>query len=373
MKPEEVRTPADAKKIVDERGLKHVKVGLFDMDGILRGKYMAREKFVSALEGGFGMCDVVLGWDSNDVLYDNVTFTGWHTAFPDAPARIIPETCRELPFENNTLFFLCEFTPPADLIDPRGVLSRMVERARSMGFEPYCSCEYEFFMFEETPDSVREKGYRNLKPLTPGNFGYSVIRASVWSEFYHEVMDSFEQMRIPIEGLHTETGPGVLEAAIGYSTALEAADRGALFKTAGALLGLAVAMGIHYSSAQGQQSAVGAVLLNMAVFGAVVSYLLQMACYILLKVRMPHIRRPYLSPFGIPGAIFTGLMTMLTLVTLFIINEEYVNVVIGALIWFALGIAYFAVIGRKNLVRSPEEEFALVELEKGRQYRESQK
>jgi glutamine synthetase len=231
MSPEEVRTAADARMIVEERGQQHVKVGLFDMDGILRGKYMSREKFFSALDGGFGMCDVVLGWDSNDTLYDNVTFTGWHTAFPDAPARIIPESCRELPFENNTLFFLCEFTAPADSIDPRGVLRRMVERARGLGFEPYAACEYEFFMFEETPDSVREKGYRNLKPITPGNFGYSVLRSSVWSEFYHELMETCEQMRIPIEGLHTETGPGVLEAAIGFCDALEAADRGALFKT----------------------------------------------------------------------------------------------------------------------------------------------
>ena len=136
---------------------------------------------------------------------------------------------------------------------------------------------------------------------------------------------------------------------------------------AGALLGLAAAIGIQYSG--GDKSAVGAVLLNMAVFGAVISYMLQMVCFILLRIRLPHIRRPYLSPFGIPGAIFTGLMAIVTLVTLFVVNTAYVNVVIGALIWFALGIIYFAVIGRKNLVRSPEEEFAMVELEKGREFR----
>jgi ethanolamine permease len=138
---------------------------------------------------------------------------------------------------------------------------------------------------------------------------------------------------------------------------------------AGALLGLAAAIGIQYWG--GDTGSVGAVLLNMAVFGAVISYMLQMVCYILLKVRMPHIRRPYLSPFGIPGAIFTGLMALLTLITLFVINQEYVNVVIGAAIWFALGIIYFAVVGRKNLVLSPEEEFAMAEAEKGRQHRAS--
>ena len=73
MDPRDVRTVEDARRIVEERGLTHVKVGVFDMDGVLRGKYMSKAKFFSSLTGGFGFCDVVLGWDSDDELYDNVT------------------------------------------------------------------------------------------------------------------------------------------------------------------------------------------------------------------------------------------------------------------------------------------------------------
>jgi len=90
----------------DNRGVKNVKVGVFDMDGILRGKYISRDKFESALKSGFGFCDVVLGWDSNDQLYDNVQYTGWHTAYPDADVRLLPETLRELPMEEGTPFML---------------------------------------------------------------------------------------------------------------------------------------------------------------------------------------------------------------------------------------------------------------------------
>src|SRR5207253_7026905 len=90
MQPSDVKTAADARKIVEARKLDHVKLGVFDVDGVLRGKYLHRDKFFSALEGGFGFCDVVLGWDSNDQLYDNVAFTGWHTAYPDAQCRIVP-------------------------------------------------------------------------------------------------------------------------------------------------------------------------------------------------------------------------------------------------------------------------------------------
>src|SRR5882724_13019417 len=118
MKPEDVKTVSDAKKIVNERKLTHVKVGVFDIDGILRGKYMSREKFFSSLEKGFGFCDVVLGWDSNDQLYDNTEFTGWHTAYPDATVRVLPETRREIPFEPKTVLFLGEFAGRAESVCP---------------------------------------------------------------------------------------------------------------------------------------------------------------------------------------------------------------------------------------------------------------
>lgn len=231
MNPRDVKTAQDALALIDARGLSHVKVGVFDMDGILRGKYMSRDKFASSLEGGFGFCDVVLGWDSNDQLYDNTRFTGWHTAYPDAPVRILPETCRELPMEKNMLFFLGEFADRAETVGPRAVLRRAIQRCNDLGFTPFGAMEFEFFVFEETPHSIRDKGYRDLRPITPGNFGYSVLRSSVWSDLYEELLGTCAEMDIPIEGLHTETGPGVLEAAIGVDTLLEAADKAALFKT----------------------------------------------------------------------------------------------------------------------------------------------
>jgi len=231
MQPENVRTAADARKIIEERKLDHIKVGVFDNDGVMRGKYMGRDKFFSALDKGFGFCDVVLGWDSNDQLYDNVKYTGWHTAYPDAPVRVLPETCRPVPFEGDMIMFLGEFAEKAETVCPRATLRRVLKKADDLGYKVLAATEFELFMFKETPDSVRAKGYRDLTNMTPGFFGYSVLRSSVHSEFYHQLMNMCTQLRVPLEGLHTETGPGVLEAAIQYCEALEAADRGALFKT----------------------------------------------------------------------------------------------------------------------------------------------
>lgn len=231
MEARQVKTIDDARKIVKKRDLSHVKVGVFDVDGVLRGKYISREKFFSALDKGFGFCDVVLGWDSKDQLYDNVTYTGWHTGYPDAPVRILPDTCRDLPFEGEGLFFLGEFAEAAEQICPRGVLRRVIEKANSMGYFPYAGFEYEFFMFVESHQSVREKHYQNLTPLAPGFFGYSVLRNSVDAEIYHQLLTLGEEMDFPLEGLHEETGPGVLEAAIAVDHAMNAADKAALFKT----------------------------------------------------------------------------------------------------------------------------------------------
>lgn len=227
-----VKTIADVKALLESGDCQFLKVGVFDTDGIFRGKYMSHDKFLSALESGFSFCDVVLGWDLNDQLYDSATFTGWHTGYPDAEVHVLPESARFLPFEDKTLLFLAEFSGAAESICPRGLLRRVLAYGRDrLELSVKAGFEFEFFMFDETPESVRSKGYRNLKTWTPGYFGYSMLRNSVHAEFYHELIETFAGMDVPLEGLHTETGPGVLEAAIEATDGLEAADRAALFKT----------------------------------------------------------------------------------------------------------------------------------------------
>ena len=231
-----VATVEDAERLVQASTLSHIKIGLSDVDGVMLGKYVRRDKFLAALRGGLAFCDVVFGWDLDDQLYDNTKYTGWHTAYPDAKLRIVPSTCRRLPLEQgpggeDMLLFLAEFEGPAADICPRRLLHRTLDRAAGMGFEVYAALEYEFFMFRETPHSVRAKHYRDMENWTPGNFGYSVLRSTVQGDFYRKLLDMCERMDMPIEGLHTETGPGVLEAAIAVDQAAAAGDKAFLFKT----------------------------------------------------------------------------------------------------------------------------------------------
>jgi glutamine synthetase len=216
---------------LDEESIRFHKVGVFDIDGVFLGKYMDRDKFESALRKGFGFCDVVLGWDSNDQLLDNTKVSGWHTGYRDAPVSLDLSTVRRIPFEDDTILVVGQFGGDYEAVCPRRLLARSVAKAASMGFSVRAALEYEFFMFKETPESARAKGYRNLEPLTPGMFGYSMLRSGVHAELYHELLEMMDAFECPIEGLHTETGPGVLEAALHHDEAMAAADKGALFKT----------------------------------------------------------------------------------------------------------------------------------------------
>ncbi len=128
---------------------------------------------------------------------------------------------------------------------------------------------------------------------------------------------------------------------------------------AGAVVGLVIMLAIWFAlGADAGAAAIGGTLLNMAVFGAMLSYVMQAISFILMRRNMPHIARPYKSPFGIPGAVATIVIALVTIY--FQLSDPlYRSGVIGVALWFAIGIAYFAAIGRHKLVLSPEEEFAL--------------
>ncbi|HEY4195897.1 MAG TPA: glutamine synthetase family protein [Mucilaginibacter sp.] len=218
-----------------EKGIDKIKFAFADIDGVLRGKVIHPKKFTDGLESGYGFCDVVFGWDSSDVCNENIKLTGWHTGYPDQPCRIDLSTFRTVPWQDDIPFFLADFSK-ADGNDlpacPRSLLKRISKECEAMGYHPEFAQEFEWFNFRETPQSLQEKSFTNLETLSPGMFGYSILRTSENSEFYYDLFNLLTQFGIPLEGLHTETGPGVYEAAIMHDHVIEAADRAVLLKTA---------------------------------------------------------------------------------------------------------------------------------------------
>lgn len=231
-----------------------VKLAITDIDGVLRGKVISFEKFQSVAEKGFGFCDVVFGWDAGDQAYDNGTFTGWHTGYPDTVAVIDVETFRRVPWEKEIPFFLADFrvgaggatgAGPAGTgaaaagqvredtalpVCPRGLLKGLVQQCQDEGYKAVFSQEFEWFNFIGKGNELTGASFKDLAPISHGMFGYSILRASQGSAFFHDIFDLLGKFDVPLEGIHTETGPGVYEAAILYAEVLEAADRAVLFK-----------------------------------------------------------------------------------------------------------------------------------------------
>ncbi|MCG3166821.1 MAG: Glutamate--isopropylamine ligase [Bacteroidia bacterium] len=227
-------TTSEILKTLKASGATKVKLAVTDIDGVLRGKVVSIEKFMGIAEKGFGFCDVVFGWDSSDVAYDNATYTGWHTGYPDAQAVVDFNTFRNIPWENNLPFFLADFrkNDGSELeLSPRNLLKKVIAQSEKQGYHAIFAQEFEWFNFAEDADNLHANGFYKPQHLTHGMFGYSVLRASQNSEFFNDLFDELAKFKVPIEGLHTETGPGVYEAAILYGDTMEAADRAVLFKT----------------------------------------------------------------------------------------------------------------------------------------------
>lgn len=234
-RPDAAEVPPDFWQRLESEGVRWAKIGGFDVDGVLRGKYVGLDKLRSALAKGFGFCDVIFGWDMADVLYDNSRVTGWHTGYPDAHAVLDPSTLRRIPWEPGVAALLCDFRDeqgndhPAC---PRSLLKRVRARAESLGYTARFAAEFEFFFFRETRETLEQKRYANLQPLDPGMMGYSWMRTGQDADLVRDILDSLAAHDVELEGFHTETGPGVYEAAIKYDDVLRAADKAALFKTA---------------------------------------------------------------------------------------------------------------------------------------------
>jgi glutamine synthetase len=217
-----------------EQNVEKVKIAVVDIDGILRGKVISFEKFKAVAEKGFGFCDVVFGWDAGDTAYDNASITGWHTGYPDTNAIIDTNSFRQVPWENDIPFFLADFRDKNgnDLpVCPRSLLRKITGQAKKAGYNPFFSQEFEWFNFIDNSNELYANKFSSLKPITNGMFGYSILRASQKSDFFHDLFDSLRKFNVPLEGIHTETGPGVYEAAILYAEIVEAADRAVLFKS----------------------------------------------------------------------------------------------------------------------------------------------
>lgn len=240
-----------------------VKVAGVDADGILRGKIMAKEKFLSSVKSGFGFSSAVFGWDMHDALFTNgVGMSSEGGGYADFTAVPDLTSFRRIPWENNIPFFLLHFLSENKPVVacPRGMTKSIVKKLSRENFKAWaggkvhpnskkyasiltsfeCLVELEFVNFQTPtedgygPESSRpnlakflvNNSPKALRPLTEGMFGYSITRPVASKDYFHDVFDSSAEFGCNVEGWHTESGPGVFEAVRIFQ------DRAQLFKNA---------------------------------------------------------------------------------------------------------------------------------------------
>lgn len=226
---------AKIEDLIKEGKVEYIKIGAPDMEGVFRGKRVASKFFLGSLEDGFAQCDVLFGWDIAENVLPNLKFSNWERGFADVVMKPDLNTFADVPWEDNVASCVCDlWSEHGDpvTISPRYLLSTLVERARSLGFEPLAASELEFRFFRENQMSLRDKDFGpNLTPLNPGMNCYAISQASADDHLLGRIARMMRDHGVEIEGYNREHGPGMYEMNIRYANALTAADRTMLFKT----------------------------------------------------------------------------------------------------------------------------------------------
>ena len=208
---------------LDRLGAGVVHIGLMDPDGTFRHKRVAREKAEKLLRDGYQFCDVLYDWDISEQTYAG-------GAFIDRPARLFPDTLRAWPFAPGEAICLADYAAPFGERSARNQLIGLIGKARAMGFSVHAAFEYEFMLFDETPESIRAKNYRDIRHFAAGNRTYSLQTMARHNELFAGLASVMDTLGIGIDALHTELGAGTFEAPLTHAEGVKAADDAALFK-----------------------------------------------------------------------------------------------------------------------------------------------
>lgn len=209
-----------------------VTIAVVDTNGLLRGQKVAAAELPGILENGMGMSPAQLALDPTDVFLDMPGVTDGSGDFHDSVLRVDTDSRRDIPWEaeGDKSLYLAQFTGDAEAFCPRSVLRRVLARAATLDCFPKMGYELEYTLFNETSDTLAQKGYDNLHTATAHPSHDLVIYQAAQSEYYGGVADFCGPLKIELAKMHEEIGGGFMEACIAASPALAAADQAVLLK-----------------------------------------------------------------------------------------------------------------------------------------------
>jgi len=219
-------------EILDENGCRFATVAMSDTNGLLRGQKVSRASLEGILKNGMGMAPVTLALDPTDVILNLPGVTDESADFHDSPLIVDRDSYRTIPWEapGHNLLVLSQYSGDAAAMCPRSILSNVLKRASDMELTPKYGLELEFTLFDETSESLQAKGFRNLTPATKHASHDLVLYQTVQSDWYAEVAEMCDALRIDLAKMHEEIGPGFMEACTGAGVGLGPADQAILLK-----------------------------------------------------------------------------------------------------------------------------------------------
>ncbi len=206
-----------------QRGLKTLHVVTPDLDGGLRGRRHSIRESGAPLGPAASFCNVLYEWDVADKVFGAGPFIG-------EPVALDPDSVRHYPYEPNAAWILADYAGPSLVYSPRALLARQIAEAAKMGLRVQAGFEFEWLVFDETPESLRAKHYTNLTPWAPDNRCWDSQSATIHAGLIYELQEALAKAEVSLENLGMELGPGCIEATLKSADAMRAADDALFFK-----------------------------------------------------------------------------------------------------------------------------------------------
>ena len=235
--PEEI---ARVRAVVADQGIERILIGGADIHGQFRAKFIPAWRFDKEPTAAMHIADVLAIMDIEDGMMPRPDgYSGWwptwEGGFDDLEAVPDLSTFTPVDWIDKGALVLCDYLDqdhqPLSAL-PRNVLRRLVQHASSMGYQPLMTTEYEFFVFRETFESAKAKGFRNLDVLSEAVTMYGAEQAHADLPLTKAIEAACAGMGIQIEAIMAEGGPSQFELNLTPQPALRAADEGFLFKYA---------------------------------------------------------------------------------------------------------------------------------------------
>ncbi|AXI41977.1 glutamine synthetase family protein [Sulfitobacter sp. SK011] len=218
----------ELKAAVKDGGIDTVLVCLVDMQGRLMGKRFHAVNFVETSFEETHCCNYLLATDLEMATPEGFAATSWRAGYGDYVMKPDLDTIRLVPWLEGTAMVLC------DVLDhhhhkpvphsPRAILKKQIERLSALGFDAMMATELEFFLFADSLDTIREGGFRDLKPISGYNEDYHIFQTTKEEHVMRPIRNHLYAAGLPIENSKGEAETGQEELNIRYSAALDCAD-----------------------------------------------------------------------------------------------------------------------------------------------------